>query len=246
MSCFFLGAAVTTAAAFAAPAADKVTQLPGYLPQPFDVYSGFLKVPGPFKQNVYDSLSIHYQFHASQGNPETDPIATWHQGGPGGSSIEVGLYTEMGYFNVDANGTYGEQQLLKGPFSVPYHDFCHAAPYRARPGRVLTVRRRRECWVQSTSTLGTTSRTCSTSSPRLAPAAALASQPASRKALPSTARGTTHRKRRLTRTRSPHSLPPSPSTRTTICTSQAQTRHILAHCQMPLDPISRRYTAGAV
>ena len=27
------------------------------------LYSGFLNVPGPFKLNPYDSLSIHYQFH---------------------------------------------------------------------------------------------------------------------------------------------------------------------------------------
>ena len=76
--------------------------------------------------NEYDSLSIHYQFHESQGDPKTDPIATvraplfasvfrfrspapleqWHQGGPGGSSIDVGLYTEMGYFQVDSEGTH--------------------------------------------------------------------------------------------------------------------------------------------
>jgi len=40
------------------------------------------------------------------GSPKTDPIATWHQGGPGGSSIDVGLYTEMGYFQVDDQGTH--------------------------------------------------------------------------------------------------------------------------------------------
>ena len=28
--------------------------------------------------NRYDSLAIHYQFHESQGNPSTDPLATWH------------------------------------------------------------------------------------------------------------------------------------------------------------------------
>eukprot|EP01052_Picozoa_sp_SAG31_P051614 SAG31_NODE_12339_length_949_cov_0.807059_1_plen_238_part_10 len=93
-------------AASAAPAADKVTVMPGFEEFAFEVYSGLLKVPGPFKQNDYESLSIHYQFHTSQNNPKTDPIATWHQGGPGGSSIDVGLYTEMGYFQVDANGTY--------------------------------------------------------------------------------------------------------------------------------------------
>jgi len=90
----------------AGPAADKVTCLPGFKPTDFDVYSGYLHVPGPFKQNPYDSLSIHYQFHASQNDPKTDPIATWHQGGPGGSSIDVGLYTEMGYFQIDDQGTH--------------------------------------------------------------------------------------------------------------------------------------------
>jgi len=29
-----------------------------------------------------------------------------HQGGPGGSSINVGLYTEMGYFQIDDEGTH--------------------------------------------------------------------------------------------------------------------------------------------
>eukprot|EP01051_Picozoa_sp_SAG22_P010462 SAG22_NODE_944_length_6390_cov_3.189795_6_plen_177_part_00 len=100
-----LGLALSGAAS-AAPAADKVPDMPGFGVFPFEVYSGLLKVPGPFKQNNYESLSIHYQFHTSQNNPKTDPIATWHQGGPGGSSIDVGLYTEMGYFQVDANGTY--------------------------------------------------------------------------------------------------------------------------------------------
>lgn len=73
---------------------------------PFDVYSGYLTVPGPFEQSNYTSLKIHYQFHASQHDPKTDPIASWHQGGPGSDSIAVGLYTEMGYFQVDSNGTY--------------------------------------------------------------------------------------------------------------------------------------------
>ena len=40
--------------------------------------------------------------------PPSDPVR-WlgrHQGGPGSDSIAVGLYTEMGYFQVDSNGTY--------------------------------------------------------------------------------------------------------------------------------------------
>jgi len=96
---------VLTAAVAAAVDADLVTQIPGFNKTSFKVYSGYLNVPGPFKLNSYDSLSIHYQFHLSQNNPKSDPVATWHQGGPGGSSF-LGLYTEMGYFQVSDAGTW--------------------------------------------------------------------------------------------------------------------------------------------
>ena len=71
----------------------------------FGRYSGYLTVPGPFELNPYDSLSIHYQFHASQSDAASDPVVTWHQGGPGGSSI-YGLYGEMGYFQTDSTGAH--------------------------------------------------------------------------------------------------------------------------------------------
>jgi hypothetical protein len=45
-------------------------------------------------------LKIHYQFHTSQNKPSSDPLLIWHQGGPGGSSITVGLYGEMGAFQI--------------------------------------------------------------------------------------------------------------------------------------------------
>lgn len=89
--------------AWGAPAADLVSQLPGFAQAPFKVYSGYLTVPdygGP-----YATLKIHYQFHESQRSPASDPVVTWHQGGPGGSSI-YGLFGEMGYFNIDSNGTH--------------------------------------------------------------------------------------------------------------------------------------------
>ena len=91
-----------------APAADLITSLPGFANSswPFKAYSGYLTVPGPFALNDYDSLKIHYQLHTSQSNPKEDPLVTWHQGGPGGSAIAVGLYTEMGYFQISDEGTY--------------------------------------------------------------------------------------------------------------------------------------------
>jgi len=63
-----------------------------------------LNVPGPVAG--YDSLSIHYQFHEAQGDPSSSPVAIWHTGGPGGSSITVGLYTEMGYYQIDSDGAH--------------------------------------------------------------------------------------------------------------------------------------------
>jgi hypothetical protein len=87
---------------------------------PFDIYSGYLTVPGPFEQSNYTSLKIHYQFHASQNDPKTDPIASWHQGGPGSDSIAVGLYTEMGYFQVDSNGTYVNEHAWNNVASMLY------------------------------------------------------------------------------------------------------------------------------
>lgn len=83
---------------------DLVTSLPGFegLTWSFKVYSGFLDVPGPI--NGYDALKIHYQFHTSQRDPAIDPVAVWHQGGPGGSSVSYGLYHELGAFIIGEDG----------------------------------------------------------------------------------------------------------------------------------------------
>ena len=64
----------------------------GFSAAPFKVYSGYLEVPGPFKLTNYDSLKIHYQFHQAQSNAESSPVVTWHQGGPGGSSLYVRVF----------------------------------------------------------------------------------------------------------------------------------------------------------
>jgi len=80
---------------------DLIESLPGFPDSStwgFKAYSGMLDVPGPI--NGYDSLKIHYQFHTSQRNPSKDPVAIWHQGGPGGSSISFGLFGELGAFLI--------------------------------------------------------------------------------------------------------------------------------------------------
>jgi len=78
---------------------DLVDRVPGFNATAFKVYSGYLAVPGPFKLNGYDSLSIHYQFSHSQSDPSSSPVVAWHQGGPGGSSTQGGMI-EMGYFQI--------------------------------------------------------------------------------------------------------------------------------------------------
>ena len=83
--------------------ADLVPQLPFFPASPFKVYSGYLEVPGPVAG--YDKLMIHYQFDVCQKSDPNSPVVSWHTGGPGGSSL-YGQYAEMGYFQVDSQGTY--------------------------------------------------------------------------------------------------------------------------------------------
>jgi len=85
---------------------DLFTSLPGFenLSWDFKTYSGHLDVPGPV--TGYDSMKIHYQFHTSQNSPSQDPVVTWHNGGPGSSSISIGLYGEMGVFRIGEDGNY--------------------------------------------------------------------------------------------------------------------------------------------
>ncbi|GAB5353110.1 hypothetical protein AAMO2058_000010300 [Amorphochlora amoebiformis] len=87
----------------AAPETELVREMPLFGKLPFKVYSGYVTVPGPVAG--YDSLEIHYQLHMSQTNPSNDPLVTWHQGGPGGSAM-YGLYTEMGYMQLDDQGAH--------------------------------------------------------------------------------------------------------------------------------------------
>ena len=95
-----------TTTAHAAKDQDLVTSaLPGFPQHPFPVYSGFLNVSDHSRASGYDRLIIHYQFDISSSNTSaTDPVAVWHTGGPGGSSI-YGLYGETGWFQVSSSGT---------------------------------------------------------------------------------------------------------------------------------------------
>jgi len=81
----------------AAPAEDEFTSLPtsdgtGTLDMKTKSYSGYL--------DVTDTKSLHYVYVESQGDPTTDPVLIWFNGGPGCSSL-LGLFQEHGPFVID-------------------------------------------------------------------------------------------------------------------------------------------------
>lgn len=93
-----------------APTEDLVESLPGFealfsndSALSFEVYSGYLSVNLTGSGLVYDALNIHYEFHTCAASSASCPVAVWHQGGPGGSSV-FGAWTEMGPFQLMADG----------------------------------------------------------------------------------------------------------------------------------------------
>ena len=90
--------------AAAAVPGDLISSLPGYGPAgktPSKQYSGLMAA------DEAKTVFLHYWFVESTGNPQTDPLAMWMNGGPGCSSLE-GFLTELGPFSFtgerDANG----------------------------------------------------------------------------------------------------------------------------------------------
>jgi len=78
-------------------AADKITSLPGLDKLPdFDMYSGYL--------NITATKALHYWFVESQGNPASDPVVLWLNGGPGCSSME-GFMAEHGPLHLNDDST---------------------------------------------------------------------------------------------------------------------------------------------
>ena len=75
--------------------ADQVHSLPtldGPISPAF--YSGYLTVDEKAGRHLF------YAFAESQGNPATDPLVLWSNGGPGCSSVGEGLWMEHGPYQV--------------------------------------------------------------------------------------------------------------------------------------------------
>lgn len=63
--------------------------------------AGFIQVDAASNANLY------FYYLKSQGNPTTDPVVLWLQGGPGCSSL-FGLYVENGPYMIKADGSFKE------------------------------------------------------------------------------------------------------------------------------------------
>lgn len=96
--------------------ADEITSLPGWSGAlPSKQYSGYFAV-GENKDRF-----MHYWFCESQGDPSTDPVVMWMNGGPGASSL-MGFFTENGPFSLsnlslNASDPTGVPTLLYNPNS---------------------------------------------------------------------------------------------------------------------------------
>ena len=98
MKAFTLAVVGLVALASAYPDADKVTTLDQMPDLSFGLYSGYVAIPNTKKK-------LHYMAALSQGNPLTDPIVIWFNGGPGCSSM-LGFSQENGPY-VNEDGTPG-------------------------------------------------------------------------------------------------------------------------------------------
>uniref|UniRef100_A0A914MIZ2 Carboxypeptidase n=1 Tax=Meloidogyne incognita TaxID=6306 RepID=A0A914MIZ2_MELIC len=84
---------------------DEIKSLPGLnATLNFKHYSGYL--------NAGNNNLFHYMFVESQGNPKTDPLVLWLNGGPGCSSLE-GIFEELGPYLINKDG----KTLRQNPYS---------------------------------------------------------------------------------------------------------------------------------
>ena len=96
-----LAVALSALVRAADPAADRVTSLPGWSDAFRSArYSGFLKGSDATRH-------ISYFFVESEGDPASDPVVLWLNGGPGCSSF-IGLWLEQGPLTMGGDGLITE------------------------------------------------------------------------------------------------------------------------------------------
>lgn len=76
----------------AAPEADRLRSLPGLDGDLLSAtYAGYISAGEADGNKIYE----HYLFFESEGDPKSDPLIMWTNGGPGASSL-IGSFTELG------------------------------------------------------------------------------------------------------------------------------------------------------
>lgn len=79
-------------------------------------YSGYITINETFKSNFF------FWFFPSEKDPQNAPVFLWLQGGPGSSSL-LGIFTEIGPFFIDTQGSLKIRQFYWSQlFSVIYID----------------------------------------------------------------------------------------------------------------------------
>ncbi|KAL4437083.1 hypothetical protein ABPG75_004222 [Micractinium tetrahymenae] len=73
--------------------------------------------------NKEPSRDIFYAFVESEDNPDQDPLLVWLQGGPGCSSLGIGLFQEIGPFSFDFRRNISKPALGRNAFS--WHKFAN-------------------------------------------------------------------------------------------------------------------------
>jgi cathepsin A (carboxypeptidase C) len=88
---------------------SAVTSLPGFGAPPTRHWTGFVEVDHP------TSTHLFYYLVESAGDPKTDPLVWWMNGGPGASSF-AGLFGENGPLLLNSSG-----QLTPNPYAWNRH-----------------------------------------------------------------------------------------------------------------------------
>ena len=103
------------------PMKAPVTSLPGWEgPLPSDTFSGYIDAGTP--PSGVGTMYFHYIAALSEGDPATDPVVLWYNGGPGASSL-FGMLQELGpvLFNVrsfdDKYNQTGIPSGVRNPYS---------------------------------------------------------------------------------------------------------------------------------
>jgi len=83
------------------PKEHQILKLPGWdAPLPSEVYAGYIPAGNDTQDGTDYEMFEHYMFIESEGDPSSDPLVVWTNGGPGASSF-FGLFVELGPFILD-------------------------------------------------------------------------------------------------------------------------------------------------